>query len=103
MNLKNVEAMGLFAQVFNNKKRKNLGTMNLKNVEAMGLVNSGSFNRYINMPGIKRSNWFVNRDAQLFYFYFSKENVKRIIIIEVSDEMQALIKRYAAPGAFQVN
>ncbi len=92
-----------FAQVFNNKKRKNLGTMNLKNVEAMGLVNSGSFNRYINMPGVKRSNWFVNRDAQLFYFYFSKENVKRIIIIEVSDEMQALIKRYAAPGAFQVN
>ena len=92
-----------FAQVFNNKKRKNLGTMNLKNVEAMGLVNSGSFNRYINMPGVKRSNWFVNRDAQLFYFYFSKENVKRIIIIEVSDEMQALIKRYAAQGAYQVN
>ena len=35
--------------------------------------------------------------------YFSKESVKRIIIIEVSDEMQALIKRYAALGAFQVN
>ena len=71
-----------FAQVFNNKKRKNLGTMNLKNVEALGLVNSGSFNRY---------------------FYFSKDSVKRIIIIEVSDEMLALIKRYAAPGAYQVN
>lgn len=92
-----------FAQVFNNKKRKNLGTMNLKNVEALGLVNSGSFNRYINMKGIKRDNWFVNRDAQLFYFYFSKDSVKRIIIIEVSDEMLALIKRYAAPGAYQVN
>ena len=82
-----------FAQVFNNKKRKNLGTMNIKNVEAMGLVNSGSFNRYITMPGIKKSNWFVNRDAQLFYFYFSKDSQKRIIIIEVSDEMLALIKR----------
>ena len=92
-----------FAQVFNNKKRKNLGTMNIKNVEAMGLVNSGSFNRYINMPGIKRSNWFVNRDAQLFYFYFSKDSVKRIIIIEVSEEMLGLIKRYAAQGAYQVN
>ena len=92
-----------FAQVFNNKKRRNLGTMNLKNVEALGLVNSGSFNRYINMKGIKRDNWFVNRDAQLFYFYFSKDSVKRIIIIEVSDEMLALIKRYAAPGAYQVN
>ena len=92
-----------FAQVFNNKKRKNLGTMNLTNVEALGLVKSGSFNRYINMKGIKRDNWFVNRDAQLFYFYFSKDSVKRIIIIEVSDEMLALIKRYAAPGAYQVN
>ena len=92
-----------FAQVFNNKKRKNLGTMNVKNVEAMGLVASGSFNRYINMPGIKRSNWFVNRDAQLFYFYFSKDQQKRIIIIEASDDMIALIKRYAAQGAYQVN
>ena len=92
-----------FAQVFNNKKRKNLGTMNVKNVEAMGLVASGSFNRYINMPGIKRSNWFVNRDAQLFYFYFSKDQQKRIIIIEASDDLVALIKRYAAQGAYQVN
>ena len=92
-----------FAQVFNNKKRKNLGTMNVKNVEALGLVASGSFNRYINMPGIKRSNWFVNRDAQLFYFYFSKDQQKRIIIIEASDEMITLIKRYAAQGAYQVN
>ena len=92
-----------FAQVFNNKKRKNLGTMNIRNVEACGLVSSGSFNRYINMPGVTRSNWFVNRDAQLFYFYFSKESQKRIIIIEVSDEMLGLIKRYAAPGAYQIN
>ena len=92
-----------FGQVFNNKKRRDLGTMNIKNVEALGLVASGSFNRYINMPGIKRSNWFVNRDAQLFYFYFTKDGVKRIIIIEVSDGMLGLIKRYAAPGTFQVN
>ncbi|MBR6788114.1 MAG: hypothetical protein IKM26_09380 [Clostridia bacterium] len=92
-----------FAQVFNNKKRKNLGTMNIRNVEAMGLVASGSFNRYLNMKDVKRSNWFVNRDAQLFYFYFSKDNQKRMIIIEVSDEMLALIKRYAAQGTYQVN
>lgn len=92
-----------FAKVFNNKKRKNLGTMNVKNVEALGLVNSGSFNRYITMPGIKRSNWFVNRDAQLFYFYFTKEQEKRIIIIEASDDMITLIRRYAAQGAYQVN
>lgn len=92
-----------FAQVFNNKKRKNLGTMNIRNVEAMGLVASGSFRRYLEMKDVKRSNWFVNRDAQLFYFFFSKDNQKRMIVIEVSDDMLALIKRYAAQGTFQVN
>ena len=92
-----------FAQVFNNKKRKNLGTMNLRNVEACGLVSSGSFNRYINMQGVKRTNWFLNREAELLYFYFQKENQKRIIIIEPSEEMIGLIKRSLAQGVWQNN
>ena len=92
-----------FAQVFNNKKRKNLGTMNLRNVEACGLVSSGSFNRYINMPGVKRTNWFLNREAELLYFYFQKDNVKRIIIIEPSEEMLGLIKRSLSQGVWQNN
>lgn len=92
-----------FAVVYNNKKRKNLGTMNIKNVEALGFVDSGSFQRYLKMPGLKTNNWFVNRDAKLFYFYFNKENTKRMIVIEVSDEMADLLKHYATPGTFQVN
>ncbi|MBQ4640718.1 MAG: hypothetical protein IJB69_09430 [Clostridia bacterium] len=92
-----------FAKVFNNKRRKNLGTMNVRNVEACGMVASGSFNRYINMPGIKRTNWFLNRDAELFYFYFQKENQKRIIIIEPSEEMVGLIKKYIGQGVWQNN
>ncbi|MBQ7184211.1 MAG: hypothetical protein IJR97_09515 [Clostridia bacterium] len=92
-----------FAQVFNNKKRKNLGTMNLKNIEACGEVSSGSFNRYISMPGIKKNNWFANRDGKLFYLYFSKDNVKRIIIIEPSEEMANLIRRAVNPGVYQIN
>lgn len=92
-----------FAQVFNNKKRKNLGTMNIKNLEACGLVNSGSFNRYINMPGIKRTNWFLNRDSELMYFYYQKDNQKRIIIIEPNEEMMGLIKRNLPQGVWQTN
>ena len=92
-----------FAQVFNNKKRKALGTMNIRNVEACGLVSSGSFKRYISMEGIKRTNWFLNRDAELLYFYFQKENQKRIIIIEPSEEMISLIKRNLPQGIWQVN
>lgn len=92
-----------FAQVFNNKKRKNLGTMTLRNITACGMVASGSFNRYINMQGIKRSNWFVNRDADLFYLYFEKEGTKRIIIIEPSEEMVGMIKKCLPQGIYQVN
>ena len=92
-----------FAQVFNNKKRKNLGTMNIRNIEACGLVSSGSFNRYINMQGIKRTNWFLNREAELLYFFFQKDGQKRIIIIEPSEEMTGLIKKTLAQGVWQNN
>lgn len=92
-----------FAQVFNNKKRKPLGTMNVRNVEACGMVASGSFQRYINMPDVKRTNWFLNREADLFYFYFKKNDQKRIIIIEPSEEMVGLIKKYIGQGVWQNN
>ena len=92
-----------FAAVYNNKKRKALGSMNLKNIKACGLVASGSFNRYINQQGIKRSNWFVNRDANLFYIYYEKEQEKHIVILEPSEEMAALIRGAAPRGAYEIN
>ena len=92
-----------FAAVYNNKKRKNLGTMNLKNIKACGMVASGSFNRYINQPGIKRSNGFANRDGNLFYIYYEKDQEKRIIIMEPSEEMIQLIRGAVPQGAYQVN
>ncbi len=92
-----------FAAVYNNRKRKALGTMNLKNIKACGKVASGSFNRYINAQGVKRSNWFVNREADLFYIYFEKENAKRIIIMEPNEEMEHLIRGAVPQGAYQLN
>lgn len=92
-----------FAQVFNNRKRKALGTMNIRNVEACGMVNSGSFNRYLNTPGVTRLNWFLNRDADLFYFYFIKDNKKSLLIIEPSETMLGLIKKNIGQGKFQIN
>lgn len=92
-----------FACVFGNKKRKTLGSMRVKNVEACGLVRSGSFQRYLKMPNVKKTNWFLNRDAELLYFYFQKDGNKRIIICEPTEEMTGLIKQYLPRGAFQVN
>ncbi len=90
-----------FAQVFNNKKRKNLGTLPVKNVDAFGPVNGNGFNRFVNMPGVKKDNWFLNRGAELYFFYFTKESNKRMIIIEPSEEMVEMIKKYLSVGAYQ--
>lgn len=92
-----------FAQVFNNKKRKALGSMNVRNVEACGMVNSGAFKRYLAMPGVKRLNWFINREADLFFFYFSKEAQKTLLVLEPSPEMIELFKKYVGYGKFQTH
>ena len=90
-----------FAQVFNNKKRKNLGSLNCKTVDAFGKVNGQSFQRYISMPGVKQTRWFLNRDAELYYFYFQKENNKRVIVLEPSEELVEYIRFYLPHGAYQ--
>ena len=90
-----------FAEVYNNKKRKSLGSLNVRNVEAFGKVTSSSFQRYLNMPGIKRMNWFLNRDAELYYFYFTKESDKKMIILEPSEEMVDYIRKYLPNGAWR--
>jgi len=90
-----------FAMVFNNQKRKSLGTMRVKNVEAFGPVDSNAFRKIINMPGLKRRNWFLNRDAKLYYFYYQKESEKNIIVLEPSEEMVELIRKYLPHGAYQ--
>jgi hypothetical protein len=53
------------------------------------------------MPGIKRMNWFLNRDAELYYFYFSKESSRKMIILEPSEEMVDYIRQYLPNGAWR--
>ena len=90
-----------FAEVYNNKKRKSLGSLNVRNVESFGRVDTDKFRRYINMPGLKRMNWFLNREAELYYFYYAKDQSKNIIILEPSEEMTDMIRKYLPRGAWQ--
>ncbi len=92
-----------FAEVYNNKKRKSLGSLNVKTVDAFGKVAGGSFQRYLNTPGVKRMNWFLNRDAELYYFFFSKDGNKKMIILEPSEEMVGMIRQYIPRGIYQEN
>jgi hypothetical protein len=92
-----------FAKVLRSARRKELGSMNVANVAACGHVAHQSFQKFLAMKDVNKRNWFLNRDAELLYFYFQKENQKRIIIIEPSEEMISLIKRNLPQGIWQVN
>ena len=80
------------AKVLNNSRRKYLTSLPMKTVEAAGPVTDGSFQRYVTMKDVKKHNWFLNREAKLYYFYFTKSNVKHLVIAELSDEMIQMIR-----------
>ena len=90
-----------FAMVFNNQKRKSLGSLAVNRVEAFGKVSGNAFQRYVSMKDIKRNNWFLNRGSELYYFYVQKESNKRLIVFEPSEEMVSYIKFYLPHGAMQ--
>ena len=93
-------------KVFGNARRRLMTSLNMKDVQAAGMVSHQSFQRFMNDSTIKKHNWFVNRGANLSYFYFEKENgqgvtVKHTIVLELSDEMIALLKPYLKFGVWQ--
>ena len=88
-------------KVFGNSRRKLMTSLAMKNVEACGAVAHQSFQRYMTMSDCKKHNWFVNRDAHLYYFYFVKNEVKHCIIVELSDEMVAMLRPYLPFSSWQ--
>ncbi|MBQ8201392.1 MAG: hypothetical protein IJZ74_06460 [Clostridia bacterium] len=92
-----------FAMVFNNKKRKSLGSLNVAKVDAFGKVSSGSFHRHISTPNVKQLRWFLNRDSELYYFAFSKDGKKSVMVFEPSEQMVDYIKHYLPYGVYQEN
>ena len=91
------------SKVMNNSKRKYLAEIPLKIVESCGSVTHPSFQRYLNDKTLKKHNWFLNRDNDLIYLFFSKNSVKHLAIIEPSQEMQQMMrsKGYLNYGVWQ--
>jgi hypothetical protein len=81
------------SKVLNNTRRRYLTSLKMKEVEAAGPVTGAAFNRFISMPGVKKHNWFLNREAKLYFFYFVKSGVKHLMVVELSDEMVSLVKK----------
>ena len=88
------------SKVMSNSRRKLMTSLKMKNVEAAGPVNDKGFQRFMNNKDVKKHNWFVNRTAPLYYFYFVKNEVRHAIILELSPEMVSMLKLYLPFGAW---
>ena len=93
-------------KVFGNARRRLMTSLSMKNVEMAGMVTHQSFQRFMTDNSMKKHNWFVNRGAKLSYFYFQKENkkhenLKHVIVLELSDEMLTMLKPYLKFGVWQ--
>lgn len=80
------------SRVLNNKRRRYLTALDMKNVIRCGPAAGPAFMKTLNEPGIKKHNWFVNRDANLYFFYFQKNGVKHVIVLELVKEMVDMIR-----------
>ena len=80
------------SQVLNNKRRRYLTALDMKDVVRCGPTQGPTFEKTLRESGVKRHNWFLNRDANLYYFYFVKNNVKHLAVLELTDDMIAMIR-----------
>ena len=90
-----------FAKVLRGARRKELGSMNVANVEACGHVTDPSFARFRSINNVRTRNWFLNRDGNLFYFYYTKDGQKNMIVLEPSEEMVTMIRVYLPAGVYR--
>lgn len=88
------------ARILSNSRRRLMTTVKMKDIEAAGPVNDKGFVRFMNNKDVKKHNWFVNRTAPLYYFYFVKNEVRHAIVLELSPDMVKMIKPYLPFGAW---
>lgn len=91
------------SRVLNNKRRRYLTSLEMKDVIRCGPAAGPAFQKTLNEPGIKRHNWFVNREANLYFFYFKRKEVKHVIVLELGQEMIDMIRSkstYLTQGAW---
>ena len=90
------------SKVMNERRRRYLCAMETKEVLSCGPATGPAFQKALKEPGVKVHNWFVNREAKLTFFYFQKKGVKHVIVLELNDEMLAVIrsKKYLPMGVW---
>ena len=90
------------SRVMNNLRRKYLCSVETRSVISCGPAAGPAFQKALSGQDRKVHNWFVNRDAALYYFYFEKKGARHVIVLELTDEFVAVVrsKNYLQKGVW---
>ena len=80
------------SKVLNNRRRRYLTALLMKDVIRCGPAAGPAFQKTLAEPGMKVHNWFLNRDANLYFFYFKRQEVKHTAVLELNQEMVKVIR-----------
>ncbi|MDR3085170.1 MAG: hypothetical protein LBU47_02535 [Christensenellaceae bacterium] len=84
-----------FAKVLGNKRRKALLALRLREVEAGGYVDSPNFDKYLQMAGVKRLDFYLNGKERLYYLYFTREGRRQLLVFEPSETLVKMMGEYS--------
>ena len=90
------------SSVMNNMRRRYLCALEMKDVIRCGPASGPAFAKSLSEPNVKRHNWFVNREAKLYFIYFQKKGIKHVAVMELPDEMISVMRsrKYLKPGVW---
>lgn len=85
--------------ILNRRRRRKLAALNLKHMHAVGLAISARCASLKKQRGIRMHSWFTMHATH--YIYYIETNVRHMALLQLDDQMAALIHRQLGVGVWQ--
>lgn len=88
------------ARVLNLHRRQPLVSLSTLDVQRAGRCSDAEFQKAARDPGVRKHGWYLHRDAEQYYFCFSKKGKRHLVILELNEALRRAIfqKKYFASG-----
>ena len=84
------------ARVLNGRKRVYLTSFDVKDLRAAGEESSSAFQSCARQSGVQIHRWYLNKEAEKYFFFFEKKGAWHLVVLELNEEMEKTIfnRRY---------
>lgn len=84
------------ARVLNGRKRVYLTSFDVRDLRAAGEESSSAFQSCARQSGVQIHRWYLNKEAEKYFFFFEKKGAWHLVVLELNEEMEKTIfnRRY---------